>query len=186
MVDANCQPIIVTAAVVSSDTPRGSNAQTDAPGPRSCEWYVTGTVAGIEIDHFDVLEYYTLAPFSNISDWQSPPYMTHDLTATGAALYSPQQVSGFAYPEHDYSPGIHAQIYVSAQTGLSYPRLGPTISTYTWRLDGHVNSPGYLTPDCTGSFTLDKTDIIHEILDAVSGSWPGWDICGWTGGITGC
>lgn len=162
-----CQEVTFRASSGRVGSAGAASANTAQYVYLRCIWDITGTIGGVDIDTFTVVDNYTLAPYSNISDWQNPPIMTHELSPVGAILYTAKSTSGFTWPEADFSPGIHAQIYVSAQTGLNYPRVGTPLSQYVTRFDGHINSPGYLRPDCTGSFTISKQDFVTRVIQAV-------------------
>jgi hypothetical protein len=175
-----------TAGVNGQTCTPSMAAQTASAGPQACAWSLTSTNAGVETDTFTVLQAFTLQPFSNITDWANPPYMTHDFTGAGNVLYSDMGTSGTTYPWATFSPGIYSQIAVNAQSGIKYPRIGLPLFQVAYHLDAHVTSPGYVpsTDLCTSTWTITKTSLVDPIVDPIINGIKdcgAWLECFWTG-----
>lgn len=141
-------------------------------GPQSmaCDWGLAITVGGIETDDWHIVEYFTLQPFSNITDWQNPPGLTaHTLTSAGSVILRLNGTSSFTYPAAYFSQGIVSKVYVSVTGGTSFPRTGPATGTATDQFNGYVTSPALGGDICSGTWTLTSHSLLGDIGGHVAG-----------------
>ncbi len=160
-----------------------SSGAVQSAGLWTCEWSWTGEIGGVNVFTFDVSEGFIIQPFSNLTDWQNPPSMDASLTPAGSILYHQTSTNGYALPASQYSPGVYSSLFVHAIGGFKYPRVGITLWEAKHRLDAWVNSPGYATPMCPGTWTLDIDSITDPLPGLGSGGGGlGWEFgCRWMG-----
>jgi hypothetical protein len=117
----------------------------------------TLSFAGVEVAYLDVEEMFNIAPFSNLTDWESPPYVDFRVTAYGElAGWNENYQDGTALPYTYYSPGIVSRLWVWAEGQMRQPP--PLFPRRGIKLNAYVNSPGLFPNDPLPEYSLCQSD----------------------------